>query len=310
VTIPAQQAETRPHTLNDTLTEALAAPRRLRCTGLQRRLWLQQAGRAAAVLLGLPADAWGQAAPQAAAEGPGAAASPSALPAFISAIKPSVLPVGTFSALDNPRFAFRGTGFVVGDGSLVATNFHVLPAPADLEAGPPLMVMVGRNADQGLLRRARVVATDRPRDLALLKLEGAALKPLRLEDPGAVREGQSVALMGYPIGGVLGFSAVTHRGIVASITTSALPAATAQTLDPRAVRQLREGSALEVMQLDATAYPGNSGGPVFDAETGRVLGIVNQVLVRSTRESALTHPTGITYAVPVRYLLELLKEVR
>jgi serine protease Do len=235
---------------------------------------------------------------------------PSPLPAFIAAIKPSVLPVGTYNATDSPRFGFRGTGFVVGDGTLLATNFHVLPSPADLETGPPVMVMVSRSGEQGLLRRARVVASDRQRDLVLLKLEGPPLTPLQLEDPGAVREGQSVALMGFPIGGALGFSAVTHRGIVASMTTSALPAATAQSLDPRAVRRLRDGSNLEVMQLDATAYPGNSGGPVFDADTGRVLGIVNQVLVRSTRESALTNPTGITYAVPVRYLIDLLKEVR
>jgi S1-C subfamily serine protease len=232
------------------------------------------------------------------------------LPAVISTIKPSVLPVGTYNATDSPRFAFRGSGFVVGDGTLLATNFHVLPPAADLEGGPTLMVMLARNGDQATLRRARVVASDRQRDLALLKLEGPALTPLQLEEPGMAREGQSIALMGFPIGGTLGFSAVTHRGIVASLTTSALPAATAQTLDPRTVRRLRDGNNLEVMQLDAIAYPGNSGGPVFDADTGRVLGIVNQVLVRGTRESALTNPTGITYAVPVRYLLDLLKEVR
>ncbi len=239
-----------------------------------------------------------------------AANQPTQLPSIIAGIKPSVLPVGTFNATDSPRFGFRGTGFVVGDGTLLATNFHVLPSAADLEVGPALMVMVSRSAEQSMLRRARVVATDRQRDLALLKLEGPALTPLQLEDPGAIREGQSIALMGYPIGGTLGFSAVTHRGIVASMTTSALPAASAQSLDPRTVRRLRDGNNLEVIQLDATAYPGNSGGPVFDADTGRVLGIVNQVLVRGTRESALTNPTGITYAVPVRYLMELLKEVR
>ncbi len=264
-----------------------------------RRAWLNSAVGFLA-LAGLPA--WVQ------AQTPSPTHSP--LPGYIAAIKPSVLPVGTFNATDSPRFGFRGTGFVVGDGTLVATNFHVLPSPTELETGPPVMVMVSRTGDQGTLRRARVVASDRVRDLALLKLEGPPLTPLQLEDPGAVREGQSIALMGFPIGGTLGFSAVTHRGIVASMTTSALPAATAQTLDPRAVRRLREGNNLEVIQLDATAYPGNSGGPVFDADTGRVLGIVNQVLVRGTRESALTHPTGITYAVPVRYLLELLKEVR
>ena len=234
----------------------------------------------------------------------------STLPAFIAAIKPSVLPMGTYNATDSPRFTFRGTGFIVADGTLLATNYHILPSAADLEGGPVLMVMVSRSGDQGNLRRARVAASDRQRDLALLKLEGPPLPALVLEEAGAIREGQSIALMGFPIGGALGFSAVTHRGIVASMTTSALPAASAQSLDPRVVRRLRDGSNLEVIQLDATAYPGNSGGPVFDAETGRVLGIVNQVLVKSTRESALTNPTGITYAVPVRYLLELLKEVR
>ena len=101
-------------------------------------------------------------------------------------------------------------------------------------------------------------------------------------------------------------SNLTHRGIVASITTAALPAPTAQQLDPRALARLREGN-YELLQLDATAYPGNSGGPLLDAASGRVLGIVNMVLVKAGRESALSSPTGITYAVPVRHLHELMK---
>ena len=101
----------------------------------------------------------------------------------------------------------------------------------------------------------------------------------------------------------------THRGNIASLTTAALPAATAQQLDPRALARLREGN-FDLLQLDATAYPGNSGGPLLDAETGRVLGIVNMVLVKAGRESALSNPTGITYAVPVRHLHELLKSTK
>lgn len=228
------------------------------------------------------------------------------LAALIAAAKPSVLPVGTFKATDSPRFGFRGTGFVVADGTLVATNFHVLPEGAESDNGPVMMVMVSRTAEAGQLRRARVVATDRSRDLALLRVEGAALKPLQLDEPGAAREGQAVALMGFPIGGTLGFAAVTHRGIIASITTAALPAASAQQLDPRALVRLREGN-FELFQLDATAYPGNSGGPLLDADTGRVLGVVNMVLVKGGRESALSNPTGISYAVPVRHLHDLLK---
>jgi serine protease Do len=231
------------------------------------------------------------------------------LPELVAAAKPSVLPVGTYSATDSPRFGFRGSGFVVGDGTLVATNFHVLPAGADTDSGPRMVVMTARSGNEGALRKARVVATDRWRDLALLQLEGPALPALPLAEPGSAREGQAVALMGYPIAGALGFATVTHRGIVASITTAALPAATASQLDPRALNQLRQGN-FELLQLDATAYPGNSGGPLLDAETGRVLGIVNMVLVKNGRESALSSPTGITYAVPVAYLHELLKAPR
>ena len=239
------------------------------------------------------------------------------LVSVIATAKPSVLPVGTFSATDSPRFGFRGSGFVVGDGSFVVTNFHVLPSAGETEGGPVMVVLVAQRARQGeaaasptaQLRRARLVATDRPHDLALLKIEGAALTPLVLDEPGAAREGQSITLMGFPIGGTLGFAAVSHRGIIASITTAALPAATAQQLDPRALVRLREGN-YEVLQLDATAYPGNSGGPVLDANSGRVVGVVNMVLVKAGRESALSNPTGISYAIPVRHVHDLLKPLR
>ncbi len=234
------------------------------------------------------------------------------LPALIAAARPSVLPVGTFSPTDSPRFGFRGTGFVVGDGTLVATNFHVLPPGADTAepgSGPQMMVMTARSGDVGTGRRARVVATERTRDLALLRIEGPPLPALALAEAGSAREGQEIALIGYPIGGTLGFAPVTHRGIVASITTAALPAPTASNLDPRALLRLREGN-FELLQLDATAYPGNSGGPVFDVASGRVIGVLNMVLVKAGRESALSSPTGISYAVPVAALRALMAELR
>ncbi len=231
------------------------------------------------------------------------------LPTLVAASKGSVLPVGTYSPTGNPRFSFRGSGFVVGDGTLVATNYHVLPADFDLPSGPKVAVALRSEGNGGLGRLARVVATDRGRDLALLQLDGPPLPALTLAPAGSAREGQSVALIGFPIAGALGFAPVTHRGIVASITTAALPAATASQLDPRALNQLRQGN-FELLQLDATAYPGNSGGPLLDAETGQVLGIVNMVLVKAGRESAISSPTGISYAVPVAYLHELLAAPR
>lgn len=251
-----------------------------------RRHWLARAG------LALSAPWW-------------AGAARADLPALIATIKPSVLPVGTFNATASPRFGFRGSGFVVGDGTLVATNFHVLPDDGKAQ----MMVMTDRSAESATGRRASVVATDRLRDLALLRMEGPPLPALVLADDGSTREGQAVALMGFPIGGTLGFAPVTHRGMVASITRAALPAQTAAQLDPRALVRLRQGN-FELLQLDATAYPGNSGGPVFDASSGRVLGVVSMVLVKAGRESALSSPTGITYAVPVAALRELMAEVR
>jgi S1-C subfamily serine protease len=63
-----------------------------------------------------------------------------------------------------------------------------------------------------------------------------------------------------------------------------------------------------VYQLDATAYPGNSGSAMYDMKTGHVLGIINKVFVQGTKEAVISNPSGITYAIPVKYLHKILKE--
>ena len=227
----------------------------------------------------------------------------------IAAAKPAVVAVGTLNPTDSPRFGFRGTGFAVGDGTLVVTNAHVVPAPEEVEQIARLLVLAPRDGKVRDGRKATIVAIDRTHDLVLLKVEGPALPTLALAEADAVREGQAVALMGFPIGGVLGFAPVTHRGIVAAITNAVLPAPTSRTLEPNAVARIREGD-FPILQLDATAYPGNSGGPLLDADTGRVVGVVNMVLVKGARESALSQPTGITYAIPVRWVSALLAQAK
>ena len=231
------------------------------------------------------------------------------LPGLIERAKPSVVIVGTFNPTDNPRFALKGTGFVVGDGNLVVTNAHVLTDGANAAAGGPgtrQVVQVWQGPRQWQMRSASVVSVDRARDLALLRFDGPPAPVLPLAEPATIREGQSIAFIGFPIGGVLGYAHVTHRGIISSITTIALPAQRAGQLNERAVQRLSEGP-FEILQLDAVAYPGNSGGPVFNADTGEVVGVINMVMVKGTRESALSNPTGLTYAVPVRFVRELLE---
>ena len=225
----------------------------------------------------------------------------------IAKVKPSVVIVGTFKSTNSPRFALRGTGFVVGNGNLAITNAHVLQPPTEQNTGAALVIQTRGTQNELQMRAATVLEVDRVHDLVLLRFEGPAMPALSVRDSGSVREGQAVAFMGFPIGGALGFSPVTHRGMISSIAAVALPTASAQQLNEKTIRSLRDGASFNIFQLDGTAYPGNSGGPLFDPDTGEVLGVLNMVFVKGTRESALSSPSGISYAIPSGFVLPLLQ---
>ena len=227
----------------------------------------------------------------------------------IERVKGSVVAVGTLERTRVPAFQFRATGFAVGDGSLVATNAHALPAMLDSERRETLAVAIPVPGREPQVREAREVAVDSGTDLAVLKINGPPLPALKLGSLEGVREGQSVLFTGFPIGSVLGVFAATHRGMVAAITPIAIPPALAKNLNPGVFRRLTTGS-FPVLQLDATAYPGNSGSPVYDPESGEVLGIINMVFVKGTKEAALTQPSGITYAIPVKHLQALVTKAQ
>jgi len=227
-------------------------------------------------------------------------------PDTIEKIKPSIVAVGTFKQTNSPPFVLRGTGFVVGSGNLVATNSHVVPESADPD-GPALVIQVRSSDGELQLRRAQLTNRDKEHDLAVLRIEGSELPAMKLANSDAVREGQNIGFTGFPIGGALGFSPVTHRGIISSITPIALPGGNAQQINSRLIRQIKSG-AFNIFQLDATAYPGNSGSPVFDVESGAVIGIINMVFIKGSRESALSQPSGISYAIPTNFLKQLLND--
>jgi serine protease Do len=111
--------------------------------------------------------------------------------------------------------------------NLIATNAHVVPDSIDPDA-PALVIQARNGSGETQVRRALVVNKDREHDLAVLRIHGPALPALKLANSDSVREGQAIAFTGFPIGGALGFSPVTHRGIVSSITPIALPAAMRQ----------------------------------------------------------------------------------
>jgi serine protease Do len=233
--------------------------------------------------------------------------------ATIERVRASVVAVGTFERARSPQFQFLGTGFAVGDGTIIVTNSHVLPPVLDPVRRETIAVMLPaapREAkEEAQVREAKQIAVDTSSDLALLKMSGPPLKPLALRASDNEKEGQEVLFTGFPIGAILGPFPATHRGMIAVVTPIAIPQGRAAELDPATVRRLTSGS-FPVLQLDATAYPGNSGSPVYDPDTGEVIGIINMVLVKGTKESALSQPSGITYAVPSRHLRNLLEKSR
>jgi S1-C subfamily serine protease len=230
--------------------------------------------------------------------------------ATIERVKGSIVAIGTLERSRTPPFEFRGTGFVVGDGTLVVTNAHVLPGVLDTTKLETLGILVpAADSAKVQFREAKRVAVDPGSDLAVLKISGAALPALSIRDSDGVKEGQAILFTGFPIGPAIGLFPATHRGMVSAITPIAIPQARSAELDPKTIRRLTSGS-FPIFQLDATAYPGNSGSPVFDPASGEVLGVINMVFVKGTKETILAQPSGITYAVPSRYLQDLLQKAR
>ncbi len=230
------------------------------------------------------------------------------LPDVIAQVRGSIVGVGTYEPSRRPPVKILGTGFAVSDGRHVVTNRHVLPKSINGERKEKLAIFSGRGKETKV-HLISVLEVDAEHDLALLGLkDGKKLPALRLAGDKYLREGTSIAFTGFPIGMVLGLYPVTHRGIISAVTPVVIPAMSSRRLTPKMIKRMR--NPYKVYQLDATAYPGNSGSPLYDAANGKVIGVINSVLVKSTKESALKDPSGITYAIPVRYVRRLLKRAK
>lgn len=222
----------------------------------------------------------------------------------LDAVKPGVVGVGTFNPTGSPRANLKGTGFAVLDGRHVVSCAHIFDRLLDTEKKETHAIFIGRDR-QVNVRTAKIIALDKARDLALLKIEGPALQALKLGESSRAREGWQLYFTGYPIGSVLGLNPSTHRAGLAAIIPIFTPVQHASQLNARTLKQAKD--AFEVFELDAIAYPGNSGSPVWHPDTGEVLGVVNSVYVKGAKEAALSAPSGISYAIPAKYVQELLE---
>jgi len=230
------------------------------------------------------------------------------LPDTIEHVKPAIVGIGTYQATRSQPLVLTGTGFAVADGRHIVTNHHVVSTISDLRNGERYVVFVGHGTSSKIYS-VKKVGLDEKHDLALLSFDGPALPALTINSSTRVREGGRYAFTGFPIGAVLGLYPVTHTGIISAITPFVTPMNSDRQLSAYHIKQLRDAKPYNVYQLDAVAYPGNSGSPLYDISSGEVIGVMNSVLVKGTRESALTEPSGISYAIPALYIKKLINGV-
>ncbi len=223
----------------------------------------------------------------------------------IKKVKPAIIAVGTYHVLSKPSVKFFGTGFVYSKEGYAITASHVINAIYKKDDIDNLYVFFPETGNSKK-NRAKVVADNQKYDFSIIKLEGSGYSYVSLGDSSKVEEGQSIALCGYPYGPVFGLHPTTNTGIISNISPIALPVQNMSLLSNRMIKALRD--PYTIFQLDCTAYPGNSGGPLFLPENGKVIGMLNSAFIKVTKENKQIS-TGISYAIPINYIKILIKSI-
>jgi len=181
----------------------------------------------------------------------------------------------------------HGSGFAIAPNRVV-TNAHVVAMAQEGKA-----VTIGIIPSQGAqATRARIVAIDPARDLALLEIEQGSLTPIPLYT-GPLDDGTPVAALGYP-GNV---DLATARSAQDYITP--LP----PTRSIGIFSNVRPINGITTLLHTANIARGHSGGPLLD-QCGRVLG-VNSLITRNQEGDST-----FAFAVANRELVAFLQQNR
>ncbi len=156
-----------------------------------------------------------------------------------------------------------GTGFFVDENGYILTSNHVGKV-ADNTA----YYIV--NLSDGSEKNAQVVLSDPEHDIAILKIDGSGYPAMELADSAAIYKGQAVLAMGNAFGED---SNVTSVGMVSGLHEDIISS-----------DAFSEHTLSDLFETTMQLYPGDSGGPTFDAN-GRVLGINDAIAVDESNVS-------------------------
>lgn len=225
-----------------------------------------------------------------------------------------------------------GTGYVIHEDGIVATNHHVVEAfkryrnPAGHEDSWPVFAMLFHRIAEGIaevpleILGVGVIKTFEPGevyygppkpDLAFVHVKARGLPAVVIDGTTEINEGMNVATAGFPMGSEMltapgwlhQISPTLQQGIVCSVHPFAVPKP--------------HGFSLNVM-----IQGGASGSPVFIPDTGAVVGTLyaslgEPGLVWKMRDDGkkdvvgfVRLPTAISHAVPAHYLLHFLNTFR
>ncbi len=186
----------------------------------------------------------------------------------VARVRPAVLHLRTIGR----GRSGTGSAFLCSDDGLALTNCHVVDGAVAVEA----------TFHDGRTAVADVLGTDPLTDLALLRVAVAAEAPLPLRDSASLRVGDYALAVGCPHG----LAHSVTAGIVSGLGRS-LPGPNGRSIE-------------DVIQTDAPLNPGNSGGPLLDAD-GEVIGIATAIVPQAQ---------GLCFAVPAATALVVLPELR
>ncbi|MBC7866407.1 MAG: trypsin-like peptidase domain-containing protein [Gloeobacteraceae cyanobacterium ES-bin-316] len=179
-----------------------------------------------------------------------------------------------------PEQRASGSGVIISDNGFIVTNNHVV------QKADEIMVTLSNKKTY----TAKVVGSDPAYDLAVIKIEAAALPYLIYGNSDEVKVGQWVLAIGYPLN-------------LETTVTAGIISAKARSLGLNRDRNGSPANAVEsFIQTDAAVNSGNSGGALVNTD-GKLIGI----------NSAIASPTGYysgySYAIPVNIVKKVVDDI-